>query len=668
MPENCASAIAFENGGKDVARLVFGRGKPKAQAFKIADEKRLYDGDYGRFVGHFPRFPQGFVQRDFARRRVGQRKNGLVVFAGRVQRLFEKIELRERGERRDFGEDTRIIPSAVGVKTKFSVGMAFGEHGQHFFAKAQFIGKRSEADFYFKHAKTVAEFPFDLLKQFFGKRVGRAGEQACNFFVGRLRCAEVFRLVEQKKRGGDCVARAGKFGERQNRVRLCRGQCVPEPIQCGFGGVEAFAIKAGPGRDFSASATPLLVGQANANAFPNGKSAPGSFHGNAKREGVAGIGERVTAFHRGEILRPEGVAGKFFYARGIGRFLGFHFPGKKVFISPYIMRTPTPSVYVRGMGVYTPERRLTNDDLTRLVDTSDEWIRTRTGIIERRLADADESASDMAAKAAENAIANANISKEEIDLIIVATATPDHSFPSTACRTQAKLGLKDIPAFDMSAACSGFIYMMQIANHMLRAGDYRNVLIISTEKLSSIVDWEDRNTCVLFGDAAAAFVLTKCNEPYVGILGNILGADGASGDLLSLPAGGSASPASYETVRNGDHYLHMAGQEVFKVAVRTMSDCCKRLLEKCNVSADEIKCVIPHQANLRIIDAVARQLGIPLERFCVNLQNYGNTSSATIPNCMKEAYEAGRFKAGDLVLLTAFGGGFTWGATLIRWK
>ena len=332
------------------------------------------------------------------------------------------------------------------------------------------------------------------------------------------------------------------------------------------------------------------------------------------------------------------------------------------------MRTPTPSVYVRGMGVYTPERRLTNADLTRLVDTSDEWIRTRTGIIERRLADADESASDMAAKAGAKAIENAGISKEEIDLIIVATATPDHSFPSTACRTQAKLGIKDVPAFDMSAACSGFIYMMQVANHMLRAGDYRNVLIISTEKLSSIVNWEDRNTCVLFGDAAAAFVLTKCNEPYVGILGNILGADGSSGDLLSLPAGGSACPASYETVHDGGHYLRMAGQEVFKVAVRTMSDCCKRLLEKCNVSADEIKCVIPHQANLRIIDAVARQVGIPLEKFCVNLQNYGNTSSATIPNCMKEAYDAGRFKAGDLVLLTAFGGGFTWGATLIRWK
>ncbi len=332
------------------------------------------------------------------------------------------------------------------------------------------------------------------------------------------------------------------------------------------------------------------------------------------------------------------------------------------------MRTPTPSVYIKGMGVYTPEKRLTNEDLTRLVDTSDEWIRTRTGILERRIAATNEAASDMGAKAAEKAIADAGISKDEIDAIIVATVTPDHAFPSTACQVQAKLGILNVPAFDISAACSGFVYMMQIANHMLRAGDYRNILIISSEKLTSIVDWEDRNTCVLFGDAAGAFVLSKCTEPYVGILGNVLGADGTCGSLLELPAGGSVRPANYETVATSQHFIKMAGKEVFKVAVRTMSECCRQVLEKCGVSADEVKCVIPHQANLRIIDAVARQLGVPLEKFCVNLQNYGNTSSATIPNCMKEAYDAGRFGAGDLVLLTAFGGGFTWGATLIRWK
>ncbi len=332
------------------------------------------------------------------------------------------------------------------------------------------------------------------------------------------------------------------------------------------------------------------------------------------------------------------------------------------------MRTPTPSVYIKGMGVYAPEKRITNADLMRLVDTSDEWIRTRTGIIERRIAEPQEAASDMALKAGLRAIEDAGISKEEIELIIVATGTPDHIIPSTACKLQTKLGLTDIPAFDISAACSGFVYMMQVANHMLRAGDYKNVLIVSTEKITSIVNWEDRNTCVLFGDAAGAAVLSKCSEPYVGILGNILGADGSRGDLLGIPAGGSVYPANYETVANSQHYVKMAGREVFKVAVRTMSDCCRRVLEKCNVTADEIKCVIPHQANLRILDAVANNVGIPLEKFCINLQNYGNTSSATIPTCMKEAYDAGRFKAGDLVLLTAFGGGFTWGATLIRWK
>lgn len=333
------------------------------------------------------------------------------------------------------------------------------------------------------------------------------------------------------------------------------------------------------------------------------------------------------------------------------------------------MRTPTPSVYIRGMGVYMPERRLTNADLERLVETSDEWIRTRTGMVERRIAAPEDSTSDLGTRAAEKAIVDAGISKEDIDLVIVATVTADQTFPSTACKIQAKLGLRtDIPAFDMMAACSGFVYMMQVANHMLRAGDYKNVLIITAEKLSSIVNWEDRSTCVLFGDGAAAFVLTKCNEPYVGILGNILGADGSQGDLLTLPAGGSMNPASYETVRNKEHCLTMAGNQVFKIAVRTMSECCVRLLEKCNVTADQIKWVIPHQANMRIVDAVARQIKVPLEKFCINIEKTGNTSACSIPICMEETYRAGKIQPGDLVLLTAFGGGFTWGATLIRWK
>lgn len=332
------------------------------------------------------------------------------------------------------------------------------------------------------------------------------------------------------------------------------------------------------------------------------------------------------------------------------------------------MRTPTPSVYIRGLGVYTPEKRLTNDDLSHMVDTSDEWIRTRTGIVSRCIAADNQAASDLGVIAAERAIADAGISKDEVDLIIVSTVTPDYSFPSTACMIQTKLGISGCPAFDISSACSGFIYLLQIANHMLRAGDYRNALIVSTEKLSSVVNWKDRNTCVLFGDAAGAAVLSKSNEPYVGILGNVLGADGAYGDLLKQPAGGSVLPASFETVANAQHFIQMQGSAVFKHAVRTMSECSQQVLEKCNVFADDVKCVIPHQANLRIVDAVARQLNIPLEKFCINLQNYGNTSSASIPNCMNEARAQGRFGSGDLILLTAFGGGFTWGASLIRWK
>lgn len=303
-----------------------------------------------------------------------------------------------------------------------------------------------------------------------------------------------------------------------------------------------------------------------------------------------------------------------------------------------------------------------------MVDTSDEWIRTRTGIVNRHIAADNEAASDLGVKAAERAIADAGISKEDIDLIIVSTATPDYVFPSTACQLQTKLGISGCPAFDISAACAGFVYLLQIGNHMLRAGDYRNALIVSAEKLSSIVNWKDRNTCVLFGDSAGAVVLSKSNDPYVGILGNVLGADGAYGDLLQLPAGGSVAPATFETVAAGKHFISMQGSAVFKHAVRAMCECSQKVLEKCNVSMEDVKCVIPHQANLRILDAVSRQLEIPMEKFCVNLQNYGNTSSASIPLCMKEALDQGRFGSGDLILLTAFGGGFTWGASLVRWK
>ncbi|MCR5184402.1 MAG: ketoacyl-ACP synthase III [Opitutales bacterium] len=326
------------------------------------------------------------------------------------------------------------------------------------------------------------------------------------------------------------------------------------------------------------------------------------------------------------------------------------------------------SVYIRGLGVYTPEKRLSNDDLSKIVDTSDEWIRTRTGIVSRCIAADGEAASDLGLKAAERAIADAGISKDEIDMVIVSTVTPDYIFPSTACVLQNKLGISGCPAFDILTACSGFIYLLELGSRFLRGNAYRNILLVSTEKLSSVVNWKDRNTCVLFGDAAGAVVLSKTDEADVGVLGTVLGADGAYGDLLKQPAGGSALPASYETVANGQHFIQMQGSSVFKHAVRTMSECSLELLKKCNLTAEDIRWVIPHQANMRIVDAVARQLEIPMEKFCVNLQNYGNTSSASIPNCMAEMREQGRFKPGDLLLLTAFGGGFTWGASLIRWK
>lgn len=331
------------------------------------------------------------------------------------------------------------------------------------------------------------------------------------------------------------------------------------------------------------------------------------------------------------------------------------------------MRTPTPSVYIRGLGVYTPERRLTNEELAKQVDTTDEWIRTRSGISERRIAAEGENPSDMGVNAALVAIERAGIRKDEIDLIICATMTPDMTFPSTACLIGAKLGLAGVPAFDITAACSGFIYLLQVGNHMLRAGEYRNILIVGTEKLSSVVDWQDRGTCVLFGDAAGAAVLSKCDVPYVGILGNVLGADGSNPELLYCPAGGAAKPASAETVANREHYLRMNGKEIFKQASRVMAASCEKVLEKCGVTSDQVTCFVPHQANIRIIEAVAKQLGIGMDRFPLNLDRYGNTSAASIPLALEEAWREGRFKNGDYVLLVAFGAGLTWGATLIKW-
>jgi len=326
------------------------------------------------------------------------------------------------------------------------------------------------------------------------------------------------------------------------------------------------------------------------------------------------------------------------------------------------------SVIIAGVGSYTPERVLTNDELSKMVDTSDEWIRTRSGIRERRIAAENEACSDLALKAATAALADAKVNAADIDLLIVATCTPDSPLPSTACVVQHRLG---IPAhatcFDISAACSGFLYAMEIAYGQLLTNRYKRALIIGSEKLSSITDWTDRATCVLFGDAAGAAVLMKSDQPDVGILGSDLGADGEFADNLYITAGGSRRPANAQSVAGREHFIRMNGREVFKTAVRVMETVAREMMEQYHVSPDEISLVIPHQANIRIIEALADNLKMPPEKFFVNLDRYGNTSSATIPLAIDEARRSGRLKPGDLSLLVAFGAGLTYGAALVRW-
>ncbi len=326
------------------------------------------------------------------------------------------------------------------------------------------------------------------------------------------------------------------------------------------------------------------------------------------------------------------------------------------------------SVIIAGVGSYAPQRILTNEDLTKIVDTSDEWIRSRSGIRERHIAAADEATSDLAIKAAQSALLDAKITAADIDLLIVATCTPDYPVPSTACVVQHKIGIPPhATCFDISAACTGFLYAMEIAYGQLLTGRYKCALIIGAEKLSSIVDWKDRTTCVLFGDGAGAAVLKKVNQPGVGIIGSDLGADGELLELLYIPAGGSRCPASPLTLEAGSHFLHMKGKEVFKNAIKVMETVAREMVEQHHLTFDQISLVIPHQANYRIIEALASNLGVPLDRFYVNLDRYGNTSAASIPLALDEARRAGRIKPGDYTLLVAFGAGLTYGSTLIRW-
>jgi 3-oxoacyl-[acyl-carrier-protein] synthase-3 len=327
-----------------------------------------------------------------------------------------------------------------------------------------------------------------------------------------------------------------------------------------------------------------------------------------------------------------------------------------------------PSTVILGTGSYAPARVLTNDDLSHLVETSDEWIRTRTGIRERRIAAVDETASDMGAHAARRALEDAGITAAEIDLLIVATVTPDLPMPAAACLIQHKLGVPTSAAcFDLNAACSGYLYALDTACAMLASGRYRKALVIGVEKLSAVVDWEDRTTCVLFGDGAGASVIGLSAQPNAGLLGTRLGAFGDSVDLLYIPRNGTSPVPTIDAIASHGHCIKMKGKEVFKIAVRAMEEAARDILEQHEIRADQISLVIPHQANLRIIEAISQYLELPMERFFVNVDRYGNTSAASIPIALDEARRAGRIKSGDLTLLVAFGAGLTYGSALIRW-
>lgn len=334
------------------------------------------------------------------------------------------------------------------------------------------------------------------------------------------------------------------------------------------------------------------------------------------------------------------------------------------------MSNQRPTIYVRGTGSYAPEKILTNEDISKIVATTDEWIFTRTGIRQRRIAAENESTSDMAAKACEKAMQMAGVGPEDIDALIIATLTPDMLFPSTGCIVQDKLGLRPVPAFDVDAACSGFVYGLETARGIMTANpNYRNVLLVGAEKLSSIIDWEDRSTCVLFGDAAGAVVLSQEEGRGGGeLVGVKVGADGRNASLIHMPAGGSSIPASAASINSRQHFLKMNGREVFKLAVRAMVKAATDILEESGVALEEVNCVIPHQANIRIIESVASHMKLPLTIFPNNVHNYGNTSAASVPLALDEAIRGGKIGENEYVLMIAFGAGLTWGSTLMKWN
>ena len=325
-----------------------------------------------------------------------------------------------------------------------------------------------------------------------------------------------------------------------------------------------------------------------------------------------------------------------------------------------------PRARILGTGSYVPEKVLTNADLERLVETSDEWITSRTGIKERRVSAPDQASSDLACEAARRALDSAGLKATDLDLIVCATVTPDMFFPSTGCRIQNKLGATNAAAMDLSAACSGFVYGLHLMRSMIAAGAARRILLVGVETLTKITDYTNRSTCVLFGDGAGAVILGP-DTSGKGILASRIGSDGQYGDLLCMPGGGSLHPATADTVSQRLHYLHMKGNEVFKLAVRGMGEVSRGVMEDAGLTADDMSLLIPHQANIRMITATADRLDIPMDRVFVNIHKYGNTSSASVPIALDEAVREGRVKDGDALTLVAFGGGLTWGAAAVRW-
>ena len=324
------------------------------------------------------------------------------------------------------------------------------------------------------------------------------------------------------------------------------------------------------------------------------------------------------------------------------------------------------NVGILGTGSFVPDKKLTNFDLEKVMETSDEWIKSRTGISERRISDEGTATSDLATQAALNAIKCANLSPEDIDLIIVATVTPDMAFPSTACIVQANIGAKNAAAFDLEAACSGFIYGLTIGKSLIQSNMYKHILVIGAETLSKIIDYTDRGTAILFGDGAGAAILGEVEDG--GILSTHIGADGVSGEYLTLPAGGSRKPASVETVNDRLHYVKMSGNDVFKFAVRVMEESSTKAVELAGLNLEDVDYLVPHQANIRIITASAKRLKLSMDKVYVNIDKYGNMSAASIPVALDEAYRNNKIKKGDNIVMVGFGGGLTWGSSLIKWS